>query len=201
MTCCYPQKMFEKMLDETIVRLRSTCLREKIDIPLERAAAQFPFDDQPLPQTTSEFIAILGKFLNHLYEHGNPVRHRLRREQAEAEVISSLEQFYPGDRGVRFETAWMYASTNGLQGLTQVAYFLLMLVKHQQYYHYQHWAIVRLIAPLSWNERVVLTDVFLKRIRWKLPEELAGASAGRLALHLPTLLQSHAEDLDLFQDH
>ncbi len=193
--------MFEKMLDETIVRLRSSCLYEKIDIPLERAAAQFPFDDQPLPQITSEFIKILGQFLNHLYEHGNPVRHRLSQEQAEAEVTSLLEQFYPGEKGVRFETAWMDASTNGLQGLTQVAHFLLMLVKDRQYYHHQHWTIIRLIAPLSWNERVALTNVFLKRIRWKLPEELAEAPASRLALHLPTLLQSHAENLDLLQNH
>ena len=204
------------LLEHLAESLSSVAMSLAVDKRLDAAADSF----EPNPTAASNpltFRRELARFVQHLASSGLVPAKRLTESAAFGEATDLLAAVYFTNGDIALEEAEAdvrggkpdalhrllmralggemesrtVAITGGVEALHRVLTAILEEAKRRRRSEYCEWIITRTIGPLDWNQLCRLADGIRTVYGEALPNNMAHWPAGRLAIHLRSLLNVH----------
>jgi hypothetical protein len=189
MTCSHSDTQAGNALERIVALLDETCVRDKIDEPIDVAAATFSFEEVQ-PVSHRHFHQVLGNFVQHVYQNGLHPPQVLSLAQACAQAIALLDMGYSSQaRG--YDAALVDAMSPRHDGMNLVLAQLAEVTKDNEKRKYMHWVFAASLGPLAWSERCRVAGLLLDRLRPFLSPQLQGCVAAQLVDEIPALIATH----------
>lgn len=175
------RKELEHIVQEAADAISAATLRALCDQQVEEALATFSYDYLEVPVVQDSFLALLGKFMLHLVEHGVVSCRRKDAAGAAEEAVFILEHAYEGDGGCGYEGALRDVSQYGSEKIPAVLSTLADSLRNTVKRNHARWAMTRYVGSLTWEARVSLAALpewerlLGKMISGRSPAELAPA--------------------------
>lgn len=167
-------------------RLDESFLVRQIDEPIDRAVADFTYDDSPV-FLHHRFHRVLGRFVGHIYAYGSPCPRKLSEEQARDEAVALLENLYQGTLANGYDAALIEARRDPTQGLEMVFLRLAEALKARRRQQYIQAVFARCLDPADWPLRCQIAAILLQRLQPWLPAEMAEREPAQFVDEIPTL--------------
>ncbi len=175
------RKELEHIVQEATDAIGAATLHALCDQPVEEALATFSYDYLDVPVAQNAFLALLGKFMLHLAEHGVVLCRKQDAAGAAEEAVFILEHAYEGDGGCGYEGALRDVSQYGSEKISSVLSTLADSIRNTLRRNHVSWVMRRYVGSLSWEARVALAALpewerlLGKMISGRSPAELAPA--------------------------
>jgi len=178
----------EAIVRAILERLDGSYLARHIDEPIDRAIADFVWDDRH-PVCHCHFHEVLGKFVAHVYARGLPCRRKLSPAQARDEAVALLEQMDRGTGVDAYEVAVLEAAQSQWGGIEVVLVQLAEFIKAQCRQMHVQWVFAKFIDASDWPLLCAIASVLLDHFRSSLSERVSRWQPAQAVDAIPDLLR------------
>ena len=156
------------------------------------ARASYPFGSVTV-KDSSEFNEAITSFCAHVFRYTGTITSLSDKADLEAEAIDLVEKTFMRKGGYKAALAESISAING--GLRLVFDATTEYLKKEAKAKYVTRIFREFIDPLEWEEKVKLTEAFMRRIRPELPEDLRDEPVKKLAFHLEPIIMHYVESI------
>ena len=193
-----------QLIREVSDLLSEDALQQSCDEPVNAAASSFkrPESDRP---TYEFFLDTIGSFISNVYAHGWNPRQVLSPDQAKAEAISLLQQYYQGQSAFGFEAAQLDALDPTFNGMEFVIAQITQILVTKTRKKHIRWILHTRLNSLDWSKRRLIAAELLRRWQTMAPDNMGRANSAQMADHCADLimaqLSADAQVSDLISDN
>jgi hypothetical protein len=179
----------EKILDTIINLLNEDRVVREIDEPIDLTVKAFQIKTK-LPLSHSDFNRVIAEFVRRIYQKGLRLPRHLSDQEALAEAVSLLENYYQGINSSGYDDALLDAAGNDQEGLGYVLSQLAESIKAVEREKYVHWVFFSTIDQSDWEIRRRITATYLTKYRFFLSPELKDMEPAWLVDHFQGLISN-----------
>ena len=128
----------EKILDTIIDLLNGERMTREIDEPIDLTVKAFQIKTK-LPLSHSDFNRVIAEFVRRIYQKGLRITRHLSDQEALAEAVSLLENYYQGIDSRGYDGALLDATGNDQESLGYVLSQLAESIKAVERKKYVQW--------------------------------------------------------------
>jgi hypothetical protein len=180
----------EKIIDWLLNELSRENLSKKIGQSLDQARVRYVTDKISV-KDGFEFNEAITGFYGHMYRHCNLQAAHTDKNALSAEAIDLVTKAFSRKGEYNAALSEGKYATNG--GLRMVFDAMTDYMKIAGWEKYITRIFKNTIDSLNWDDKVCLMEVFMKRIKSELPEDLKDLPAEKLALHWESIIKYYAE--------
>lgn len=186
----------EKILEKLFVLLCEERIAKEIDKLIDIAAHNFGLKIK-IPINHSTFNQHLSAFVCHLYRNGVALPRDLTDQDALAEAIFLLEEYYQNEDAKGYDKALLDAVLTDVNGFELVLFSLADAIKTVERKKYIQWVFADNFSNLSWSLRQRIVAFYLKQNKACFQKPFIAIDSVRLVDRFCELLLNHLSDDNL----
>ena len=179
----------EKILDTIMDLLNEERVVREIDEPIDLTVKAFQLKAK-LPLSHSDFNRVIAEFVRRIYQKGLRLPRHLSDQEALAEAVSLLENYYQGINSRGYDDALLDATGNDQEGLGYVLSQLAESIKAVEREKYVQWVFFSTIDQSDWEIRRLMAATYLTKYRFCLSPELKDMDPAWLVDHFQGLISN-----------
>jgi hypothetical protein len=177
----------EKILDTIMNLLNEERMTREIDEPIDLTVKAFQIKTD-LPLSHSDFNRVITDFVRRIYQKGLRLPRHLSDQEALAEAVSLLENYYQGIDSRGYDDALLDATGNDQEGILYVLSQMADSIKAAEREKYVQWVFFSTIDQSDWEIRRRITATYMAKYRFFLSPEIKDMDPAWLVDHFQGLI-------------
>jgi hypothetical protein len=177
----------EKILDTIMDLLNEERMTREIDEPIDLTVKAFQIKTE-LPLSHSDFNRVIAEFVRRIYQNGLRLPRHLSEQEALAEAVSLLENYYQGIDSRGYDDALLDATGNDQEGILYVLSQMADSIKAAEREKYVQWVFFSTIDQSDWEIRRRITATYMAKYRFFLSPEIKDMDPAWLVDHFQGLI-------------
>lgn len=180
-----------RMAQDLLQALDERVLLERIDQPVDQAAASFQYDRQTA-FSYQQFVRVSADFLDHLFRQAGLPLPCATPEQINNEVVVVLEMAFGNPKAPGYDIAYFEALAGlSMDGLLASMAMAVKANERAKYDHMVRSQFLHKMLCLSWPERLMVVEAVMEMCAPSLGPIFQGYAPSRMMPHLPNLVTEH----------